>query len=35
MCHLSKMYIFNDMYITSADTLENTETNWSAKFWSF
>lgn len=35
MCYLSKMYIFNDMYIILVDILENNEINWFVKFWFF
>lgn len=35
MCYLSKMYIFNDMYIILVDILENNKINWFVKFWFF
>lgn len=35
MCYLSKVYIFNDMYIILVDILENNKINWFVKFWFF
>lgn len=35
MCYLSKMYIFNDMYIILVDILENNKINWFVMFWFF